>query len=294
VQVKSTLLLPLALALLSCTPAEVAQPPVHLDQRGLWVWSNLPSIDPQVRAGLLQLAAQQRLTTLYLQAQTLVYDAPAALHQAISDAAEAGLEVELLAGKHSWVRPAEHAELLALLSDLRGFVAHAAGPKAVAIHLNIEPHALAEWDSDRQALANALIDLLELASAALQGSGLQLVYDMPNWYDDIAVVRGGVQRPLSQWLQDRVDRVVLMDYRDDPALMLQLAAGELAYADQIGRRVVIGAETRCQLDPAITWCEEGRAALQAGLEQVSLGARQRLSFAGTAIHDWKGLAALGQ
>lgn len=293
-QVKSTLLLPLALALLSCTPAEVAQPPVHLDQRGLWVWSNLPSIDPQVRAGLLQLAAQQRLTTLYLQAQTLVYDAPAALHQAISDAAEAGLEVELLAGKHSWVRPAEHAELLALLGDLRGFVGQAAGPRAVAVHLNIEPHALAEWDSDRQALANALIDLLELASAALQGSGLQLVYDMPNWYDDIAVVRGGVQRPLSQWLQDRVDRVVLMDYRDDPALMLQLAAGELAYADQIGRRVVIGAETRCQLDPAITWCEEGRAALQAGLEQVSLGARQRLSFAGTAIHDWKGLAALGQ
>lgn len=293
---RATALLSLPLTLLlavpSCAPAEVAQPPVHAQQRGLWVWSNLPSIDPQLRAELLQLAGQQQLTTLYLQAQTLVYDAPAALRQAIADAAAAGLEVELLTGKHSWARPEGHAELLQLLGDLRAFVAGSPGPKAVAVHLNIEPHALAEWHGDRQALANALIDLLELAGAQLQGSGLQLVYDMPNWYDDIAVVRGGVQRPLSAWLQERVDRVVLMDYRDDPALMLQLAAGELALADALGRGVVIGAETRCQLDPAITWCEEGQAALAAGLAQVRKAAAGHASFAGTAIHDWKGLASL--
>ena len=293
-QLRLAILLSLTLALVSCNPAEVAQPPMHTRQRGLWVWSNYPTIDPQVRAELLQLATQHQVTTLYLQAQTLVYDAPATLYEAISAAAEAGLDVELLAGKHSWARTSEHGKLLQLLADLRVFVAAAPGPKPLAVHLNVEPHTLAEWTSDRQNLANALIDLMELAQAELKGSGLQLAYDMPNWYDDIAVVRGGVQRPLSQWLQDRVDRVVLMDYRDDPGLMLKLAEGELAYAAKIGRSIVIGAETRCQLDPAITWCEEGQAALHAGLEKVRSGAAQRSSFAGTAIHDWKGLAALAQ
>lgn len=281
------------LALTACVDPGVPQPPVPNLQRGLWVWSNLPAVQAGPQQQLLDLAADHAVTTLYLQAQTLIYDDPAALHELIQNAALRGLQVELLAGNHTWVWPANHAATLQLARDLRDFALSQPGARPTALHFNIEPHALPEWPNAQTALAQALLDLLEQLHAELAGSGLALVLDIPNWYDDIQVQRDGKLRPLSELVQDRVDRVVVMDYRDNPALMLQLAQTELAYGDAVGKPVVIAAESRCLADAELTWCEEGRAALAAGLAAVRNGAAHHPSFGGTAVHDWQGLAELG-
>lgn len=281
------------LALPNCAATDVPQPPVPNLQRGLWVWSNLPAVQAGPRQQLLDLAADHAVTTLYLQAQTLIYDDPAALQELIQQAALRHLQVELLAGNHTWVWPANHAATRQLTRDLREFAISHPGARPTALHFNIEPHALPEWPTAQAALALALLDLLEQLHAELAGSGLALVLDIPNWYDDIQVQRDGTLRPLSELVQDRVDRVVVMDYRDNPAQMLQLAQGELAYGDAVGKPVVIAAESRCLPDAELTWCEEGLAALEAGLAAVRAGAAQHPSFGGTAVHDWQGLAELG-
>ncbi len=281
------------LALPTCATREVPQPPVPDLQRGLWVWSNLPAVQAGPRQQLLQLAGEQGLTTLFLQAQTLVYDDPAALADLVQQAAVDELEVELLAGDHNWAWPANHAVARQLTRDLRDFSMNQPGARPTAVHFNIEPHALPEWPTAQTALSHSLLDLLEQLHTELAGSGLALVLDIPNWYDDILVARDGKVRPLSELVQDRTDRVVLMDYRDSPALMLQLAQAELTYGDAIGKPVVIAAESRCQLNDDLTWCEEGREALAAGLATVRAAAGEHRSFGGTAVHDWQGLAELG-
>lgn len=288
-----TLLAAVVLALPACAVTEVAQPPVPDLQRGLWVWSNLPAVQAGPRQQLLDLATAQAVTTLYLQAQTLIYDDPAALADLVQQAALRGLQVELLAGNHAWVWPANHAAVRQLTRDLRDFALLQPGARPTALHFNIEPHALPEWPTAQAALALALLDLLEQLHAELAGTDLALVLDIPNWYDDILVERQGQVRPLSELVQDRVDRVVLMDYRDDPALMLQLAQRELVYGSKVGKPVVIAAESRCHVEAELTWCEEGRAALAAGMAAVRTGAAPHPSFGGTAVHDWQGLAELG-
>lgn len=281
------------LALSGCMPGDAPQPPLPAQQRGLWVWSNLPAVQAAPRQQLLDLAADHELTTLYLQAQTLLYDDPAALADLVRQAALNGLTVELLAGNHAWVRPANHPTILALARDLKIFVQSFPGARPTALHFNIEPHALPEWPSSQATLAQALLDLLEQLAAELAGSGIELVLDIPNWYDDIQVERNGKVRPLSELVQDRVDRVVVMDYRDNAALMLELAEAELTYGDLIGKPVVIAAESRCLPETDLSWCEEGRLALAEGLAAVRAGALHHQSFGGTAIHDWQGLAELG-
>lgn len=258
----------------------------------MWVWSNLPAVAAQDRAALFALSQVHGMTTLYFQAQTLVYDDPQALVALVEDAATRGLEVEWLVGRHEWVRPAEHAALRQIVQDLGMLVKQMPGARPVALHLNAEPHALPEWDTDRQATANHLLDLLDALAGDLHGTGLALVYDMPNWYDEITVTRGGRTRPLSDWVIDGADRVCLMDYRDDVEAIQDLAAHELAYAGKVGRPLVLGVETGCGVADAVTWCEEGAAALAAGLAAVQQHLAGRPAFAGIAVHHWQALAAL--
>lgn len=272
-----------------------AEPPTvaaHLLQRGLFVWDNGPSASAQGRADLAALMQANGLNAAYLQAQTLVHDNPDALHAAISALAKAGIESELLIGNHAWARTANHAQALAVVDALVGFAADSGPPLPLAVHLNAEPHALPEWQTDPNGTANAALDLLDQIAAKLQGSSLRLHYDIPNWYDDVAVTRNGQTRPLLQWVIDRCDGVLVMDYRDTAADQLALVQGELDYARAAGKKIVVASETSCGVAPEITFCEEGKTALAAAQAQVGQALGGDAAFGGVAVHHWQAFVAL--
>ena len=276
-----------------CVPAPEPQTvKPHAVQRALWVWSNLPVFKGSARQALWADVAKYQFNTLYIQAQTLVYDDQPGLQQLVADAAARQLEVELLAGKHTWARKAEHGAALQVVEDLIQFVATQSGSLPWGIHLDIEPHGLPEWAADPNALANDLLDLLDAVVLKTSKAQLRLNYDMPNWYNDIAVTRHGQTRPLSHWLIDCCDRITLMDYRDTLADQLALADDELAYSRKVGKVLVVGSETACGLDKELTYCEEGQAGLASALSGLGDFLQDDAAYGGVAVHHWGALATL--
>jgi len=267
--------------------------PTAATQRGVWVWSNLPAVDKDASKKLWNQVLAYDFNTLYFQSQTLVYDDPPALRAVVVDAAKRGVAVELLIGRHAWARPAEHAACLAVVNELIAFVVANGSPRPSALHVNVEAHALPEWTAARDAIANAVLDLIAKVASAAGAAGLQVAYDLPAWYDGVLVTRAGKTRPLSEWIADAVDRVVIMDYRDTTAAQLALIQSELAYARQIGRPVVIATETDCAVDAHLTYCEEGGAALRRGLADLAEALAADRAFAGVAVHHWQAIDRLG-
>jgi hypothetical protein len=201
-------------------------------------------------------------------------------------AAKECMTIELLYGASSWALTANHSIPVGYAQKAAAAVAGMA-VKPTQLHYDIEPYTLAQWSSDMNGTANQYLDLLEKLAPIAHGAGMGLTVDIPFWYDSKLITRGGVTRPLNEWIQDRADRVVLMDYRDTGSAMVTEAGKEIAYGTKIGRKVVLGAETMCGLSPTlITFCEEGNAALNTALTQVQSAFTSQAGFGGVAVHHY--------
>lgn len=108
---------------------------------------------------------------------------------------------------------------------------------------------------------------------------------------------------------DIVDRIAVMDYRDFAFVrnattfpvnngrtdgMVNLAAGEIAYANAVNKTVIIIAETLCSLDPQyISFCEEGSTYFEQEIAKVYEHFKDEPSFGGLGVHQrpaWNNLA----
>lgn len=268
-------------------------PPPAGGHRSLWVWHQNVASDSQAQQALLLLCREQNIDTVYVEAESLLLNAPEELVALGAVLADHCIELELLIGYAPWALPANHPEVLALASaavELAG----AAGIRG--LHLDIEPHTLPEWDPDPAPVASGYVDLLGLVAAELEGTGLRLSADIAFWYDGIQVPGPDGLRPLSERVIDLVDRAVLMDYRDHadgPDGIIAHASAELGYASASGGSIVVAVETNCGVEPEkVTFCEEGPAALDEALA-ATLGAfGGEPGFVGVAIHDDEGLTEL--
>ncbi len=267
--------------------------------RATWLWGSSVVKSPSDTAGFFSFAASHAITGVYAESQSLLSSAPASLASFIATAKTHGIEVELLFGYELWARASEHAKAVALAESAAAFSAGLSGPKPIGVHFDVEPHQLPEWKAggaSEAQIAAEFVELLEKLHAVTQGAGLRLSVDIPFWYDGRPLTRGGVTRPLSEWVADSVDRVVLMDYRDTadgPDGIVAQAANEIAYGATIGKPVVLGVETLCNLDPPkVTFCEEGAAVLEAELAKTIAVLSESAGFAGLAVHDYKAYAAL--
>ena len=266
--------------------------PADADGRGLWVWS----YDQATKPGLLAFAAGRSVSAIYVESEALVAAQPATLTDLVQSAAAQNLKVELLFGAPSWARAASHEQALALARASVSYVQSLSGAKPTAVHFDVEPYLLPEWNTDRNGIANQYLDLLEGLAQAVAGSGLALAVDVPFWYDTVQVTRAGATRPLHKWVLDLVDRVVIMDYRDfatGGGGLIDLAASELGYAEAVCKQAVVGVETQCNLGDQLTFCEEGEGAMNAALGATRQAYVGNVAMAGVAVHyyeSWQLLA----
>ena len=261
-------------------------------ERALFDWDPSHALDPIARSAAFAYASAQGFDRIYQEAESLVLDHPGEVPGYLADAQAAGLEVSLLFGYAPWALAANHGTAVALAE----LAVSAAGPHSPALHFDVEPHGLPEWSTDQAALVEDYLSLLEQLSAVTSAAGLVLEADMPFWYDTLQSTWDGPSRPLSELVLDRVDRALIMDYRDHaapPNGMLDLAESELLYAAAMGRSVVVAVETNCITPTHITFCEEGRAAMEAELTAFELAQPGGAALVGLAVHDRDGLEGLG-
>jgi len=282
-------------ALIAPSPSEQVIEPTY---RGLWVWNAGVAMSDGIQNEFLTFAQLKNLTGVYLYAYALLPDHTSALGNFIDRADDIGVEVELLAGDPTWALAPNHPIALGFVHQAITFTKSITqGARPLGIHLDIEPYLLPEWTSDRANTISQYLDLLSDIQQELITSNTTLAFtvDIPFWYDTITATRNSATKLLNQHVQDIVDRVVIMDYRDfaqgDDGI-IQHAQNEMTYAQTIIKEVTIGVETNDIEPEKVTFFEEGEAIMESELTIVEQNFQTNPAFQGCAIHDYSGYCVL--
>jgi hypothetical protein len=180
-------------------------------------------------------------------------------------------------------------------------LAAGADEKFDGINVDIEPYISPDFKDPSKFLQGEYLDGLAKMIARRDAAGINLPFGpaIPKWYDSSAqgesITWNGQTKWLSEHVQDISDYISIMDYRDSAdgtAGIIAGAAGEIAYAEQIGKpeSVVIGVETldiASSGDPeTISFWEEGRAHMESELDKVYDAFGSEGAFGGIAVHHY--------
>lgn len=275
--------------------------------RAVWTWeaeSYAMVEDPAVAQEAVDYLQSQHIDTVYLYAdayrgRNLLVERPELYRAFIEQLHRRHMKVYALLGSaylhtEHYVLPAYRRQAEAMLRRVLQY--NAAAP-AVArfdgVNLDIEPHILDEWsDSTRERLLAGFLDMGEALMKLKREYHASLAVGpaIPFWLDGIELERNGARRPVSEHAIDLFDYVALMDYRHKAAgrdSILSHAASEIAYADRVGKKVVIGLEVSPNELDKVTFDRVGPKVFEQAVGTVEQALRGDPSFAGFAIHHYR-------
>ncbi|UOQ44166.1 DNRLRE domain-containing protein [Halobacillus salinarum] len=173
------------------------------------------------------------------------------------------------------------------------------------VNIDIEPYIAPEFKTKKPSLQRQYLDLLQtfMDRKKAAGSGIYVGAAIPRWYDsssyaeNITWGKSGQETTkwLSQHVQDIVDYISIMDYRDQAegsAGIIAQAQGEIDYAKEIGKpnSVVLGVETKDIADggdpEVISFREEGRSYMEQELDKVENAFGNDAAYGGIALHHY--------
>lgn len=287
--------------------AACAQTPTQAS-RAVWTWEE-PSYamldSPQAADEALAFLQRKKIDVVYLYADAFGDRNPVVrqswLYRDFIRAAHAcGIQVYALLGSwylhtERYVLPRHHRKAKAMLQRVLDYNA-AAAPDARfdGVNYDIEPHLLDEWeDATRPRLLRGFLDMSAAMMEAKRKSGQTLPIGpaMPFWWDGIELEWRGVRKLVSEHVIDLTDYVALMDYRnraDGRDSILSHAQDEMAYADRVGKRVVIGLEFNPGEPAKLSFHGMGEAAFEAEAGKVEAAYGKRPAFAGFVFHHYEG------
>lgn len=275
--------------------------------RAVWTWeaeSYAMVEDRAVAQEAVDYLQSQHIDTVYLYAdayrgRNLLVERPELYRAFIEQLHRRHMKVYALLGSaylhtENYVLPAYRRQAGAMLRRVLQY--NAAAP-AVArfdgVNLDIEPHILDEWsDSTRERLLAGFLDMGEALMKLKREYHASLAVGpaIPFWLDGIELERNGARRPVSEHAIDLFDYVALMDYRHKAAgrdSILSHAASEIAYADRVGKKVVIGLEVSPNELDKVTFDRVGPKVFEQAVGTVEQALRGDPSFAGFAIHHYR-------
>lgn len=301
---KATLLALATLALMLLASGALAAP----SSRAVWTWERdsyamLESRDAAEAA--FDFLRGKRVDTIYLYAdafegRNLIADQPRRYRAFIAQAHQRGFRVYALLGSaylrtERYVLPDHRKEAMAMLKRVLDYNASAAAEERFdGANLDIEPHLLDEWnDASRVGLVRDFIDVSAAWMAMKKESGQTLAIGpaMPFWFDGIPVQWRGRTRPASEHFADLYDYVALMDYRDHAEGrdgIIAHAAEEMAYAEKIGKQVVIGLELTPNELKKVTFNHLTEADLAREIAETEAAYGKSEAFDGFALHHYRG------
>ncbi|CAM3723342.1 Ig-like domain-containing protein [Marinicrinis lubricantis] len=310
------------------TKGAVSDPVTTVSQdRAIWIWES-ESYPLVMNAGsrevLRSLAqdtetfGQDPITTLYLGVDTyfgsdMLEDEREKVRNFVSWAHEEGFQVQaLIAGgtKPPYFGAYERYHDIALREFEKVLNYNLSSEPAEqfdGVNIDIEPYIAADFKSDKPSIQIQYLDLLRKIVERRDASGLNLPLGpaIPRWYDtsDTAtdIPWNGATKPLNEHIQELMDYIAIMDYRDQAegsVGIIAQAQNEIDYAMSIGKKhsVVIGVESKDIADGGdpemISFREEGRAWMESELNKVYDAFSDNSAFAGIALHQYEDIQKL--
>ncbi len=272
----------------------------------MWVWNTIDLLaDAEKADSLVAFLNRQGFNRVFLQLpgdstrKTLPGEIAidvGSLRALVSRFARGGIEVEALDGYAGYARAAYHPGVLATVENVIAYNgAVDADEQFSGVRFDIEPYLLDGFHGhEQQAILLEFFDLLAAIADRCRAEELRFAVDIPFWYDarskfsgrSVDVEYRGATKPASHHIIDLVDEVAIMDYRTvawGADGTIRHGSGEIAYAAEAGKSVLIGLETYPLPDEELIEFE-GRP--EAGLPPVDTDA-----IIMTVQHD--GAAVLG-
>lgn len=248
-------------------------------QRALWIWHR-----PSPRS-LVSFAADRGVADLFVAVPTDVSPVLDWYADLRRRADAAGLRVHALGGDPGWVD-----EPSAALAWQRQAVATGLFD---GVHVDVEPWLHPHWSTDRDAVVRRYLQVLGLLAA---DTSLPFEADVAFWLHELTTP-AGVR--LDEAVLSLVDAVTVMSYRDTATGVDSITgtgAATLAAAAAAGKRARLAVETRfLGEDPVAqkqTFHGETRRHLDTVLAEVDAAMADHPSYAGIAVHDRAGWAAM--
>jgi hypothetical protein len=293
----------LALAL-ACGAAQAGAPAAA---RAIWTWepASYAMLERPAEADeAIAFLQAKSVRTLFLyadafHARSIIANEPQRYRQLIAKLHGAGMRVYALLGSgylktERYVLPGHRAEALAMFQRVLDYNAKAAPAERFdGINLDIEPHILDEWDTQKMALLHTFIDLSAdfMALKAKSGQALQVGPAIPFWWDNIPIAWRGRTRAMSEHVQDIYDYVALMDYRDHaggPDGIVSHGEDELRYAARAGKQVLIGIETTPNDIDKVSFNHLKEADMERELALSEQAFAASPAFGGFVLHHYAG------
>lgn len=275
--------------------------------RAVWTWERESYAMVESREKAEEAFAFLRskgVDTIYLYAdafegRNLIVDRPAAYEAFIRQAHARDFKVYALLGSaylktERYVLPQRRDDALAMLQRVLDYNAQAApGSRFDGVNLDIEPHLLDEWDTQKLELLGHFLDVTAAWMELKRASGQELAIGpaMPFWFDGIDLIWRGRLRPVSEHAADLYDYVALMDYRNRAEgrdSIISHAADEMAYAEKIGKKVVIGLELTPNDLAKVTFNHLTEADLAAAVAATKRAYAASPAFGGFVLHHYGG------
>jgi hypothetical protein len=273
----------------------------------VWTWeadSYAMVKDPAVARETAAYLQSQHIDTVYLyadayQGHNLIVEHPELYRAFIERLHRRHMKVYALLGSaylhtENYVLPAYRKQAEDMFRRVVQYnVTAPAAARFDGANLDIEPHILDAWnDNTRERL---LTDFLDMGDALMKikrryHATLAVGPAIPFWLDGIDLEWKGVRRPVSEHVIDLFDYVALMDYRNKAEgsdSILSHAASEIAYADRVGKKVVIGLEVSPDEPEKVTFDKAGPKVFEQALGTVEQAFHDDPSFAGFAIHHYR-------
>jgi hypothetical protein len=299
------------------TGTGTSEPPtLKQTDRAMWLWETDAAQlieSPGARNVLAHFmddpaVSSHRVRTIYFYADqydggNLLQNNPALYRNFIAWAHGRGYYVHALVASGSYLSPAYaynqyHDKARGLIEDVLNYnISSASNEQFDGINIDIEPYVIGEWSSRAPSLQIQYFDMLDkmMQRKVASGQNLNVGAAIPRWYDVAPectrVTWKGNAKPCNQHVQDTLDYVSIMDYKDYAAGaggIITDGQNEINYGDTIGKKVIIGVETSqisARGDPeVISFQEEGRTYMEGQLDQVYTAFGSNSSFLGIVVH----------
>ncbi|HHT9120392.1 MAG TPA: hypothetical protein ACFYD3_07605 [Candidatus Hypogeohydataceae bacterium YC41] len=245
--------------------------------RAVWVWGAKELvIDAQVGDYFISFCKAKCITRAFLSLdRTLLSTLPPepALISFVTKCHLNGIIVSTLFGEAKWVYPQYRQNMLDRIQSVLTYNSNnSTEARFDGIHLDIEPHTLPEWDTNKVVLLGLLADTYAAANQAMSSQpGLQLEVDVPVFYDKVDI-------STFTRIVDTVDVLTVMAYaRKTVNSVVNAVSVEIATANDEHKSVIVGFNAKDFLK-------------EAELETLIVGVGNRLSsnpsFSGFSIHDF--------
>ncbi len=243
----------------------------------IWLWNTAEVLKGEPREAFINFCKNQGVNKVFVSINKKVIasiEQSSDLQTFIAYLHYANIKAAALMGEPSWVYKKNRQKMLRRIRFVLEYNNNTIDPARFdAIHLDIEPHTLAEWGDYKKFLVNNLAETLQLANNlnSRRKHKLALEIDIPTFYHK-------VDKTALEKIVQNVDVVTIMAYeRRTAESVVKSVENILGLANRMNKRVLIGLNAR----------EFGeKEMLEDLLKNVGAKVSLEKSFSGFAIHDY--------